>query len=170
MRHAKAFYHRLEGFTVKASVPAEGSLQVYCARKQKSDGAWRQDAAPFEQSNGYSRTMTIRRRSLLQLAGAAAAAALPMPAIALDYPNRPVRLLVGFAPSGAADILARLVAQWLSDHLGQPFIVENRPGAAMNIATAWSPKRARRLHAAQCHDHQRLERLYLQRSRLQLCT
>ncbi len=84
--------------------------------------------------------MTVRRRSLLQLAGAAAAAALPMPAIALDYPNRPVRLLVGFAPSGAADILARLVAQWLSDHLGQPFIVENRPGAAMNIATGMVAK------------------------------
>jgi|SRR5579862_76302 len=85
--------------------------------------------------------MSVRRRRFLQVAGAAVAA-LPMPALALDYPNRPVRLVVGFAPSGAADILARLIAQWLSDRLGQPFVVENRPGAAMNIATAMVAKAA----------------------------
>src|SRR6202161_4033839 len=77
--------------------------------------------------------MIIRRR-FLQLAGAAAAA-FRMPALALDYPTRPVRLLVGFAPSGAADIMARLIAQWLSERLGQPVVVDNRPGAASNIAT-----------------------------------
>jgi tripartite-type tricarboxylate transporter receptor subunit TctC len=87
-------------------------------------------------SNGYNSGMTIHRRRLLQLAGAATAAAFPLPALAASYPTRPVRLLVGFAPSGAADILARLIAQWLSERLGQPVVVDNRPGAATNIATA----------------------------------
>jgi tripartite-type tricarboxylate transporter receptor subunit TctC len=77
--------------------------------------------------------MIIHRRALLQFS--AAAAAFPKPALAFDYPTRPVRLLVGFAPSGAADIVARLIAQWLSERLGQPVVVENRPGAANNIAT-----------------------------------
>jgi tripartite-type tricarboxylate transporter receptor subunit TctC len=66
---------------------------------------------------------------------AAAAAAFPQFASALDYPTRPVRLIVGYAPGGATDIIARLFGQWLSDRLGQPFIVENRTGAANNIAT-----------------------------------
>jgi tripartite-type tricarboxylate transporter receptor subunit TctC len=85
--------------------------------------------------------MNVPRRHFLHLAaGAAAAAALPLPALALDYPARPVRIIVGFAPAGAADILTRLIAQWLSDRLGQAFVVENRPGAAMNIATGMVAK------------------------------
>src|SRR3974377_1888498 len=74
-----------------------------------------------------------RRHFLL----AAAAAALPMPATvvrAATYPPRPVRMIIGFPPGGATDIAARLIGQWLSDHLGQPFIVESRPGAVGNIA------------------------------------
>ncbi len=68
-------------------------------------------------------------------AGAAAMLAVPHIASAQSYPARPVRLVVGFPPGSASDITARLIAQWLSERLGQPFVVENRPGAAGNIAT-----------------------------------
>jgi len=76
-----------------------------------------------------------RRRFLHLAAGAVAFPALSRNACARSYPSRPVRLIVGFAPGGAPDILARLLGQWLSDRLGQPFVVENRPGAGGNIAT-----------------------------------
>ena len=80
--------------------------------------------------------MNRARRRFLELAGGAVAAAtLPQRARALDYPTRPVRIIVGFTPAGATDILARLIGQWLSDRLGQPFIVENRPGGGSNIGT-----------------------------------
>src|ERR1700722_3215941 len=81
--------------------------------------------------------MKLVRRRVLQLGGAiAAAAALARGASALDYPVRPVRLVVGFPAGGPSDILARLIAQWLAERLGQPFVVENQPGAASNVATA----------------------------------
>jgi tripartite-type tricarboxylate transporter receptor subunit TctC len=80
--------------------------------------------------------MKLPRRNFLQLvAGAAALPALSRFASAQAYPSRPVRIIVGFAAGGPADIVARLIAQWLSERLGQPFIVENRTGAATNIAT-----------------------------------
>jgi tripartite-type tricarboxylate transporter receptor subunit TctC len=77
------------------------------------------------------------RRRLLQLTGIAAAlAALPRAAWAQTYPTRPVRLVVGFPPGGPNDILARLIGQWLSTRLGQPFVIENQPGGSGNLATA----------------------------------
>jgi tripartite-type tricarboxylate transporter receptor subunit TctC len=80
--------------------------------------------------------MKLPRRRILQLATAAAAApAFPRFASALDYPTRPVRILVGFSAGGAVDIVARLIGEWLSERLRQQFFVENRPGAANNIAT-----------------------------------
>src|SRR5215472_7945765 len=79
--------------------------------------------------------MKLPRRKFLHLAaGAAALPALPRYASALDYPTRPVRLLVGFAPGLTPDITARIVGQALSERLGQQIIVENRPGAGSNIA------------------------------------
>jgi len=75
-----------------------------------------------------------RRRFLHLVAGAAALPALPHFAWAQAYPTRPVRIIVGFPAGGSNDIHARLTAEWLSKHLGRSFIVENRPGAAGNIA------------------------------------
>jgi tripartite-type tricarboxylate transporter receptor subunit TctC len=79
--------------------------------------------------------MGIRRRGFLQAAAGAAALPLAMRIAAADtYPSRPVRVIVGFAPGTGNDITARLIAQWLSDRLGRQFIIENRPGAASNLA------------------------------------
>jgi tripartite-type tricarboxylate transporter receptor subunit TctC len=79
--------------------------------------------------------MKLPRRQFLHLAaGAAALPIISRVACAQAYPTRPVRIVVGFAPGGPGDILARLIGQWLSERLGQPFIIENRPGAATNIA------------------------------------
>jgi tripartite-type tricarboxylate transporter receptor subunit TctC len=80
--------------------------------------------------------MKLPRRKFFHLAASAAALpALPCVATALDYPTRPVHIIVGLPAGGTPDIFARLIAEWLSNNLGQPFVIENRPGGAGNIAT-----------------------------------
>ena len=80
--------------------------------------------------------MKLPRRQFLQLAaGAAALPAVSKIAKADTYPTRPIRLIVGYTPGGSADLTARLMGQWLSERLGQSFVVENRPGGGTNIAT-----------------------------------
>jgi tripartite-type tricarboxylate transporter receptor subunit TctC len=76
-----------------------------------------------------------RRRFLHLAAGAAALPAITRVASAQSYPVRPVHLLAGFPPGGIVDLIARLIGQWLSERLGQQFVIENRPGAGSNIAT-----------------------------------
>jgi tripartite-type tricarboxylate transporter receptor subunit TctC len=83
--------------------------------------------------------MSLPRRQFLQFAigalvGVAGVSGLAWTAFALDYPSRPVRIVEGFGPGGTPDLLSRLTGQWLSERLGQPFIVENRLGAGSNIA------------------------------------
>ena len=80
--------------------------------------------------------MKLPRRRFLQLAaGAAAFPAVSRVACAQAYPSRPVRMIIGYPPGGSADITARLTGQWLSERLGQPVVIESRPGAATNLAT-----------------------------------
>jgi len=79
--------------------------------------------------------MAINRRWILAgIAGGAAAPILPAVGFGLDYPTRPVRIIVGFAPGGVPDLVGRLVGQWLSGQLGKPFVIENHAGAASNLA------------------------------------
>jgi len=85
----------------------------------------------------------MNRRSFLATGAALVATRMvPARAQAQAYPTRPVRLVVGFAPGGSTDIAARLIGQWLSERMGQSFVIENRPGAATNIATEFVTKAA----------------------------
>src|SRR6516225_8163103 len=87
-------------------------------------------------NGSWEGTMKVPRRAFLHLAGGAAA----LPAVsrfawAQAYPTRPVRFIVGYPAGGNTDIVARLIGQWLSERLGRPFIIDNRPGAGGNIGT-----------------------------------
>src|SRR5262245_39199680 len=79
--------------------------------------------------------MKLPRRRLLQLAaGAAALPAVSRAAVAQAYPSRPLRWVVGFPAGGGADIVSRIMAPWLAERLGQPVVVENKPGASSNVS------------------------------------
>ena len=80
--------------------------------------------------------MKFPRRQFLHLAaGAALLPAVSRTAKAQSYPARPIRLIIGYTPGGSADLTARLMGQWLSERLGQSFVIENWPGGGTNIAT-----------------------------------
>src|SRR5215470_3801767 len=86
--------------------------------------------------NSKGDVMKVPRRKFLHLAaGAAALPVVSRMAWTQSYPSRPVRFVVGFAPGGGGDLATRLMAQWLSERLGQQFVVENRVGASSNLAT-----------------------------------
>jgi tripartite-type tricarboxylate transporter receptor subunit TctC len=94
--------------------------------------------------------MKLPRRNFLQLAaGAAALPAVSRIATAQTYPSRPVRWITGLAAGGTGDILARLMGQWLSERFGQPFIIENRPGAGDTLAAEQVDKADNYIDAAQ---------------------
>src|SRR5579864_1365537 len=81
-----------------------------------------------------ARPMRIGRRSLLFLSAAAAFSGVARSAHALDYPTRPVKIIYGFGCGSTPDLVSRLIGQWLSEQLHQPFVVENRVGAGGNVA------------------------------------
>src|SRR3979490_1090404 len=80
--------------------------------------------------------ITVFRAAMFSLVFLASLAGAIAPSSAAAYPNRPVRWLIGFAPGGPVDIVARIMSQWLSDRFGQQFVVENRTGSGGNIAAA----------------------------------
>jgi tripartite-type tricarboxylate transporter receptor subunit TctC len=83
----------------------------------------------------WGNIMQIYRRHFLQRVGAVVGVPAISPrAFALDYPRRPIRWIVGYPPGSPLDAVVRIMAHWLSERLGKPVIVENRPGAATNIA------------------------------------
>src|SRR5882672_7632325 len=90
---------------------------------------------PISFSGGNAMKFPHRRQFLHLAASAAALPAASRIAMAQAYPSRPVRLIVGVPAGGGSDIVAGLMGQWLSERLGQPFVIENRPGAGTNIAT-----------------------------------
>src|SRR6476469_6984394 len=100
---------------------------------------WRKSRQPGRASCRLGRKEQVvefcRRRLLRLAAGAVVLPALSGFASAQTYPSRPVRIIVGFAAGGGVDIMARLIGQWLSERLGQPFVIENRPGSGNNIGT-----------------------------------
>jgi tripartite-type tricarboxylate transporter receptor subunit TctC len=117
------------------------SLGLLCMLRSASEP----DVRPCGQHRLLAASATIfgriaikrpHRRQFLHLVGAVAALpAASRIARAQSYPSRPVRIVVGYAPGGTTDICARLIGQWLSERLGQPFIVDNRPGAGSNVGT-----------------------------------
>src|SRR5262249_36404994 len=103
-----------------------------CSNRRRADRGVEVRTRPIE---AKERNMNLRRRQFLRLAtGAAALPMVPWIARAQTYPTRQIRWIVGFAAGGAADTMVRILGAWLSKRLGQPVVVENKPGAATNIS------------------------------------
>src|SRR5258707_696556 len=116
---------------------ARAIMRRVLAATDSSGDRWTQQRARELGYFGYrqeNKMNSSRRRCLYLVAGAAALPMVSRVARAQAYPSRPVRLIVPFASGGGADVLARLSGQWLAERLGQPFIIDNRPGAGGNIA------------------------------------
>jgi hypothetical protein len=104
------------------------------SKSRRAQGRAVEAAVPHGHPFSVNTANLPRRRFLHLAAGAAALPALTRIARAQTYPTRPLRLIVGYAPGGATDIVARIIGQWLSARLGQPVIIENKPGAGSNIS------------------------------------
>src|SRR4029077_14243284 len=100
--------------------------------RQRLGGRWRRISAALRELNPMKKLG--HRKFLTSVASITAALVLAGTAFAADYPTRPVTILVAFTPGGPSDVLARIVGRKLEQILGQPFVVENRPGAGGNIA------------------------------------
>jgi tripartite-type tricarboxylate transporter receptor subunit TctC len=116
---------------------ASKSVRAYALHETLKSASQIHISNPHRKSTSGSIAMKFHRRHALRLAAGAAAAVpfAPRLASALDYPNRPVRVIVGYTPGSAPDVEGRLMGQWLSDRLGQQFVVENKPGAGTNLST-----------------------------------
>jgi hypothetical protein len=111
--------------TTAAACASSANIETRCSFVEK-----------FHHERIETQIMKLPRRQFLHMAaGAAALPAVPPVARARSYPTKPVRIIVGFAAGGPASTFARLVGQWLSERLGQGFIIENRPDAGTNIAS-----------------------------------
>src|SRR5262249_45718028 len=114
-------------------------MAALCCRlhsERQTDCLLRAALSPAPPAFLVRRAMKLPRRTFLHRAASTAALlAVSRVAQAQSYPTRPVRIIIGFPAGTTADIIARLLGQWLSERLGQPFLIEDRPGAASTIAT-----------------------------------